>query len=58
MDRVRSSSYSEVTVRLTIEDASVEVITKDRYIKVARIKVVWPKSKLPNYMLFKVGQSN
>jgi hypothetical protein len=45
MDRVRSGSYSKATVRISGEDAKVEVITKDRYIKGVDVTVQGPKCK-------------
>ena len=47
-DRVRAGSYSKVTVRISRENAFVEVITKDRYIKGRVFTVREPKGQFPS----------
>jgi hypothetical protein len=44
-DRVAAGSYSKVTVRISFENAFVEVITKDRYIKGRVFTVREPKGQ-------------
>jgi len=52
MDRVRASSYSKVTVRISLENAFVEVITKDRYIKGRVFTVREPKGQFVSLGFF------
>lgn len=56
-DRVRAGSYSKVTLRFSLENAFIEVITRDRYIKGRVCTCEGPKVRFLGFLILPKNNS-